>query len=234
MQRGACFLSEQGRARPVEGVSAASERESALHTLHVWNASLAGFGAQLLYARLRLVRDLGTHLTTAYATVSGEDGQALLSYRSSLAEPWAAAIAAGEVPSVEELMAGFAETLIAVQENEIDRGVSLVGPHRDDLLLTLGELPAKGYASHGESWSFALGLKLAAYALLRHDLGTDPVLVLDDVFAELDSGRRDRLAALIADCEQVLITAAVEADIPAGLSGRTLAVTRGSIGPREE
>ena len=222
------------RARPVEGVSAASERESALHTLHVWNASLAGFGAQLLYARLRLVRDLGTHLTTAYATVSGEDGQALLSYRSSLAEPWAAAIAAGEVPSVEELMAGFAETLIALQENEIDRGVSLVGPHRDDLLLTLGELPAKGYASHGESWSFALGLKLAAYALLRHDLGTDPVLVLDDVFAELDSGRRERLAALIADCEQVLITAAVEADIPAGLRGRTLAVTRGSIGPREE
>ena len=91
------------------------------------------------------------------------------------------------MPSLEE-----------VRGQEVERGVSLVGPHRDDVVLTLGELPAKGYASHGESWSFALGLKLAAYQLLRHDLGDDPVLVLDDVFAELDSGRRERLAAMIA------------------------------------
>ena len=103
-----------------------------------------------------------------------------------------------------------------MRSSEIERGISLVGPHRDDLVLSLGELPAKGYASHGESWSFALGLKLAAYRLLRRDLGDDPVLVLDDVFAELDSGRRERLAALVADCEQVLITAAVGADVPDG------------------
>jgi DNA replication and repair protein RecF len=116
---------------------------------------------------------------------------------------------------------------------EVERGVSLVGPHRDDVLLTLGELPAKGYASHGESWSFALGLKLAAYQLLRHDLGDDPVLILDDVFAELDSGRRERLAAMVGDCEQVLITAAVDADVPSSLSGRTYAVRLGEVGERE-
>ena len=100
-------------------------------------------------------------------------------------------------------------------------------------MLSLGELPAKGYASHGESWSFALGLRLAAYQLLRHDLGDDPILILDDVFAELDSGRRERLAAMVADCEQVLITAAVEADVPEALRGRTYAVSLGEVTARE-
>ena len=117
-------------------------------------------------------------------------------------------------PRSSELRAELLGPLEQVRGQEVERGISLVGPHRDDLVLTLGELPAKGYASHGESWSFALGLKLAAYQLLRHDLGEDPVLVLDDVFAELDTGRRERLAALVADCEQVLITAAVAADVP--------------------
>jgi DNA replication and repair protein RecF len=107
--------------------------------------------------------------------------------------------------------------------------VCLVGPHRDDVVLTLGELPAKGYASHGESWSFALGLRLAAFQLLRNDLGDDPVLVLDDVFAELDAGRRERLAGLVADCEQVLVTAAVPDDVPVELRGRTYAVTLGEV-----
>jgi len=118
-----------------------------------------------------------------------------------------------------------------VRVNEIERGISLIGPHRDDVVLTLGELPAKGYASHGESWSFALGLRLAAYQLLRHDLGEDPVLILDDVFAELDSGRRERLATLIADCEQVLITAAFPGDVPTALSeaGTTYRVTLGEV-----
>ena len=100
------------------------------------------------------------------------------------------------------------------------------------MILGLGELPAKGYASHGESWSFALGLKLAAYQLLRTDLGDDPVLVLDDVFAELDTGRRERLAAMVADCEQVIITAAVPADVPTDLVGRTFSVTLGSVSER--
>jgi DNA replication and repair protein RecF len=141
------------------------------------------------------------------------------------------AIAAGAVPEMQELHDEMLASLEAVRVNEIERGISLVGPHRDDVVLTLGQLPAKGYASHGESWSFALGLRLAAYQLLRHDLGDDPILILDDVFAELDSGRRERLATLIAECEQVLITAAFPGDVPGALSdsGSTYRVTLGKV-----
>jgi len=205
--------------------------DSALHTLDVWNSYLAKVGAQLLYARLRLMRDLTPYLTTAYDEVSATQSDARIAYKSSLREETSAAIAAGAFPEMQELHDELLASLDAVRVNEIERGISLVGPHRDDVVLTLGELPAKGYASHGEAWSFALGLRLAAYQLLRHDLGDDPVLILDDVFAELDSGRRERLATLIADCEQVLITAAFPGDVPAVLSdsGATYRVTLGQV-----
>jgi DNA replication and repair protein RecF len=221
-------------ARPayVEGSDAAAERDSALHTLDVWDSHLAQVGSQLLYARLRLLRDLAPYLGKAYDEVSAGQSDARVAYKSSLREATAARIAAGEVPEAEELRTEILASLAEVRQQEVERGVSLVGPHRDDVVLTLGELPAKGYASHGESWSFALGLKLAAYQLLRHDLADDPVLVLDDVFAELDSGRRERLAAMIADCEQVVITAAVPEDVPAELTGRTYTVTLGSVTER--
>lgn len=219
--------------RPVEGVDTVSEREAALHTLDVWNAQLAQVAAPLLYARLRLLRDLAPLLGKAYDEVSAGQSDARVSYKASLREEFAARIAGGEVPELEELHAELLESLAQVRSQEIERGVTLVGPHRDDVVLTLGELPAKGYASHGESWSFALGLKLAAYHLLRHDLGDDPILILDDVFAELDAGRRERLAAMVADCEQVLITAAVEADVPPDLRGRTYAVSLGEVSARE-
>jgi DNA replication and repair protein RecF len=208
-------------------------RASALHTLEVWNDHLATVGSQLLYARLRLLRDLGPYLTKAYDEVSAGQSDARLSYRSSLREEVAERIALGEVPEPAELREEQLATLAEVREREVERGVSLAGPHRDDLVLSLGELPAKGYASHGESWSFALGLKLAAYQLLRHDLGDDPVLLLDDVFAELDTGRRERLAAMVADCEQVIITAAVDADVPASLRGQAYAVSLGEVVRRE-
>jgi DNA replication and repair protein RecF len=204
---------------------------SALHTLGVWNSHLAKVGAQLLYARLRLMRDLTPYLANAYDEVSAAHSDARIAYKSSLREEISVAIAAGAVPEMQELHDELLASLEAVRVNEIERGVSLVGPHRDDVVLTLGQLPAKGYASHGESWSLALGLRLAAYQLLRHDLGEDPVLILDDVFAELDSGRRERLATLIADCEQVLITAAFAGDVPTSLSeaGTTYRVTLGQV-----
>jgi DNA replication and repair protein RecF len=206
-------------------------RESALHTLDVWNDHLSTVGSQLVYARLRLLRDLVPDLAECYDAVSAASSNARATYRSSLHEDLAKRIAEGEVPEIEELRAGMLESLESVRTNEIDRGITLVGPHRDDVVLSLGDLPAKGYASHGESWSFALGLKLAAYRLLRRDLGDDPVLVLDDVFAELDAGRRARLAELIADCEQVLITAAVGVDVPEVLRerGTTYAVELGQV-----
>lgn len=198
-------------------------------TLEVWDDHLALVGGQLLYARLRLVRDLRPLLTEGYTRVSAAVGEARATYRSSLQEATASAIEDGEVFSPEELRDLMLETMAQRRGAEIDRGVSLVGPHRDDMVLTLGDMPAKGYASHGESWSFALGLKLAAYHLLRHDLGDDPVLILDDVFAELDVRRRERLAEMVADGQQVLITAAVGEDVPAGLSGARFGVRPGRI-----
>ncbi len=230
LKSAAPVLRKGSRYRPRPGEEPADDaRASALHTLDIWNEHLAGVGSQLLYARLRLLRDLAPYLAKAYDEVSAGQSDARVSYRSSLREEAAAGIAAGEVPEIEQLRTEILAALEEARPREVERGVSLVGPHRDDVLLTLGELPAKGYASHGESWSFALGLKLAAYQLLRHDLGEDPVLVLDDVFAELDSGRRERLAAMVGDCEQVLITAAVAADVPASLDGQTYAVSLGEV-----
>jgi DNA replication and repair protein RecF len=208
-------------------------RATALHTLDIWNDHLATVGSQLLYARLRLLRDLGPYLAKAYDEVSAGQSDARVSYKSSMREATAASLAAGEVPEIDALRAELLATLEDSRDKEIERGISLAGPHRDDLVLSLGELPAKGYASHGESWSFALGLKLAAYQLLRHDLGEDPVLILDDVFAELDTGRRERLATMVADCEQVLITAAVDADVPKSLVGQTFVVSLGEVTLRE-
>ncbi len=226
----------RGARRPRQVGTASDEpladaRASALHTLEVWNEHLADVGSQLLYARLRLLRDLRPYLAAAYEAVSAGQSDARAHYRASLRDDAAARVAAGDVPEIADLRDELHATFAEVRDQEVERGVTLVGPHRDDVVLGLGELPARGYASHGESWSFALGLRLAAYRLLRTDLGEDPVLVLDDVFAELDTGRRERLAALVADCEQVLITAAVPADVPQGLrtSGTTYAVTLGEV-----
>lgn len=239
---------EPGRGRRSAGPRLApgetleDARESALATLAVFDGQLAQIGGALVYARLRLLRDLRPYLDEAYRTISDSDTAADAAYRSSLAPGTRAAelVEQGEVPEQEQVVQAVLETIEEIRSQEQERGVSLVGPHRDELVLTLGELPARGYASHGESWSLALSLRLAGFSLLRHDLGTDPVLVLDDVFAELDVGRRERLVDLVADCEQVLVTAAVADDVPArllerregGTSGRVLDVVLGAVTPR--
>jgi DNA replication and repair protein RecF len=226
-----------GGPRLAPGETLEEARAGALATLAVFDEQLAQIGGALLYARLRLLRDLRPYLAEAYRTISDSGTVAEAAYRSSLAEdlPVAQQVAAGEVPEQAELVEALLASLERVRTQEQERGVCLVGPHRDDLHLTLGELPAKGYASHGESWSLALALRLAGFSLLRHDLGTDPVLVLDDVFAELDVGRRERLADLVADCEQVLVTAAVAEDVPGRLlegQGRVLDVVLGAVTAR--
>ena len=197
--------------------------ESALSTLAVWDHRLAELGAEIMRRRARLVTDLNPLVGKAYEAVargaSRED--ATVGYRPSF--DIAAADVAG--PSLE---ARLLEAVESRRREELDRGLSLVGPHRDELVLTLGDLPAKGYASHGECWSFALALRLASYDLLRSG-GDDPVLILDDVFAELDAGRRAQLADLVADAEQVLITAAVPEDVPAQLRGRRFTVAGGEV-----
>ncbi|RBM05580.1 DNA replication/repair protein RecF [Streptomyces sp. PT12] len=191
-----------------------------LSTLDVWDQHLARSGAELLARRLDLVAALGPLTDKAYECLAPGGGPVGLEYRGP------AEVAPGA--SREEWYEALLGALAAVRAQEVERGVTLVGPHRDDLGLRLGELPAKGYASHGEAWSLALALRLASYDLLKEE-GPEPVLVLDDVFAELDARRRERLAELVAGGEQVLVTAAVEQDVPEVLAGARFAVAEGRV-----
>ena len=193
--------------------------------LDAWDEHLAAKGAELLAGRLALTAALRPLVAQAYTAVSGQDAAASIGYHQRAA---AAEGTADGPPGREALADGLREALARARPDELERGVCLVGPHRDDLELSIGELPARGYASQGESWSMALALRLSSYDLLRAD-GDDPVLLLDDVFAELDSGRRDRLAALVSGAEQVLVTAAVAADVPARLHGARFTVADGRI-----
>ncbi len=209
------------------GRATGRRNEGALSTLDVWDGQLTRTGAELLEARLALVEELRPHVERHYADVAmsvpkAEGGNdAGLDYKPSLDLPKGAT-------SREVLVEALREEVARRRGDELNRGVTLVGPHRDDLTLSLGPLPARGYASHGESWSFALALRLAAFELLRAD-GDDPVLILDDVFAELDDLRRGRLAELVADTEQVLVTAAVGDDVPDKLVSHLFDVREGRV-----
>jgi DNA replication and repair protein RecF len=194
--------------------------------LDVWDDQLVRTGAELTAGRLTLVAALRPLITSCYADVSADQRGAFVSYRqgserSAVRDP---------EPDQDKLADTMRQSLERLRRAELERAVCLVGPHRDEFELRIGELPARGYASHGESWSLALALRLAAFGLLRAD-GEDPVLMLDDVFAELDSGRRDRLAELAAGAEQVLVTAAVADDVPSRLAaaGSSFTVTGGVI-----
>lgn len=217
--------------------SARAVRNPDPSTLEIWDERLVALGSELIEARTRLVADLRPEVTAAYVAVAGEDHAALLGNRLSVIDPGAgdaddeaSGAASFEVVTADVAAAAFRETLVRLRRSELDRGLTLAGPHRDDLVLELNGLPARGYASHGESWSYALSLKLASAQLLRRDSVTgDPVLILDDVFAELDQSRRARLASAIVDFEQVLITAAVFDDVPHELAGHAVHISAGAI-----
>ncbi|MEV4333908.1 DNA replication/repair protein RecF [Streptomyces sp. NPDC049597] len=200
-------------------------RSMDMSTLDVWDQHLARAGAEVLARRFDLITALQPLTDKAYEALAPGGGPIALEYRSSSAPEGAGH--AGPMTR-EELYEQLTGALAEVRKQEIERGVTLVGPHRDDLLLKLGQLPAKGYASHGESWSYALALRLASYDLLRAE-GNEPVLVLDDVFAELDARRRERLAELVAPGEQVLVTAAVDDDVPHVLAGARYTVADGQV-----
>lgn len=192
-----------------------------LSTLDVWDQHLARAGAELLAQRIDLIAALQPLADKAYEQVAPGGGPIALEYRSSAGD-------VGGVHGRDALYERLLGALAEMRKQEIERGVTLVGPHRDELVLKLGQLPAKGYASHGESWSFALALRLASYDLLRAE-GNEPVLVLDDVFAELDARRRERLAELVAPGEQVMVTAAVDDDVPGVLAGARYVVEDGAV-----
>lgn len=215
-------------------------------TLDVWDQHMARAGAELLHARLELVELLQPHLKNAYAQLTDGSKAAGAVYRSTLQgmsdDDESVGPASGTEPpdvaedlrtlGVEELTDRYIKAFAASRRRELERGISLVGPHRDELELILGQAPAKGYASHGETWSMCLSLRLASYYVMLDDArtgGSAPILILDDVFAELDVQRRRKLAAIVSGAEQVLVTAAVEDDIPAELAGRRVKVIPGGI-----
>lgn len=216
-------LLKSARARGVRG--------EGLSTLDVWDDKLVTLGSQLIDARVALADELAAPVAAAYTAIAGAD------HRPELG--WALSVTGGDPEEgedgTEDAGAGstaelFRTALAARRSAELDRGLTLVGPHRDDLLLRVRGLPVKGYASHGESWSVALALRLASAELLREETGVgDPVLILDDVFAELDADRRTRLATIAADYEQVIVTSAVEEDVPTALRARTVRVEHGTI-----
>lgn len=210
-----------------------SSSSSGLSTLDSWDQSLVKIGSEIIATRFDVLQRIAPFLSDAYASIADEKNDPSIQLKSSVisndseTDGSSAELLTGDKTEIEEL---YRSRLALVRSKEIERGITLVGPHRDDLLLLLGSLPAKGYISHGESWSYALALKLASASLIRKDARAgDPILILDDVFAELDSTRRSRLAQLISHNEQVIITAAVAEDVPSELRATKFKVTSGSL-----
>lgn len=226
-------LLKSARARGIRG--------EGLSTLEVWDDKLVALGSEIITARQRLAADLQQPVADAYAAIAGEDHRPQLDWALSVrgADPEDdgadetdadAATPYDKVSETRLIAEMFRASLAAKRSNELDRGLTLTGPHRDDLVLRVRDLPVKGYASHGESWSVALSLRLASAELLRSESPAgDPVLILDDVFAELDADRRQRLASLTSGYEQVVVTAAVEEDIPEVLHAHVVRISAGTI-----
>ncbi|GAA1881638.1 DNA replication/repair protein RecF [Paeniglutamicibacter psychrophenolicus] len=218
-------------------------------TLDVWDTHLARAGARVLRGRLQILSLLSPYMGAAYASLADANKEARAYYQCTVMADFDAEDSPAEAPSgedgtsrvapaalldatIEELEEMFLAALLNTRAKELERGITLVGPHRDDVLLTLGSAPAKGYASHGETWSLALALRLAAYKVMGEDdprPGAGPILILDDVFAELDATRRTRLASIVAGADQVIVTAAVASDVPEELGGIFLKVSPGVV-----
>ena len=219
-------LKQRGALLKSAGAARRGRDDVDLRTLDVWDAHLAAHGGQLLAARLAAVAALRPHAVAAYTQVAPASVELDIAYASSLGDR----LPPGQPPA-DVLEATLLAELSRMRSQELARGQNLVGPHRDDVELRLGPLPVRGYASHGESWSTALALRLACYELLREEFtaGGTPILILDDVFAELDVGRRDQLALVASKAEQVLVTAAVGSDVPDQLRGLWFDVQEGMV-----
>jgi DNA replication and repair protein RecF len=195
--------------------------DSVLATLDIWNEQLINFGSQIILARHQIINELLPYVSKSYAELAPSSKALNITYLPNVS---------AENMTLNDLVAAMKQKLQERQQDELDRGLTLVGPHRDDLEIMIGELPAKGYASHGESWSVALALRLASFDLLKATSPAgDPVLILDDVFAELDVARRNQLILRVKNVEQVLITAAVAEDVPKELVGNKLYVNNGKV-----
>ena len=203
---------------------AVKQRNSLLKTranpdsLSAWDSQVADFGGQLIALRMAALSELKPIFNNVYKDIS-DSKPAEIIYKSSIENP---------TEDASENTNKIMEKLISNRGAELERGLTLTGPHRDDLTLILGDHLVKGYASHGESWAIALSLKLATYNLLKSD-GLSPILILDDVFSELDEERREKLAQIAESAEQTLITVAVENDLPKLLTGTKYLVKSGTV-----
>lgn len=212
-QRNTLLKSARGRGGQVD-----------LSTLDIWDDKLASLGGELVAQRLATLSHLQPHLAQTYGEVAADAADD----RRDITGVYRSAADLESASDASDLRKALLAAMDERRSDELERGISLVGPHRDEIHLAIGELPARGYASHGEAWSLALALRLASFRLLREE-GDDPVLILDDVFAELDSRRRTHLAGLVSDVEQVLVTAAVPEDVPPSLTGRRFTVSAGEV-----
>lgn len=228
------------RTSLLKSARATGSRSSLDATLSIWNAQLVDLGTRIMLARRALLQDLSRPLASGYELLVEQDHRPVITLSESVEETLArggvsretllAPASSDASVSRETLSARFHEALDAVRAQELDRAVTLVGPHRDDAIFQLNGLPVKGYASHGESWSFALALRLSLASLLREESHAgDPVIVLDDVFAELDARRRARLMSAVRGFEQVIVTAAVEEDVPKDVAWRTVRIEAGAV-----
>jgi DNA replication and repair protein RecF len=220
----------------LKSARATGARGDQLSTLSAWDHSLVEYGSEIIAARVAIVQKLSPGLISNYQQIAKSNNEPKMFIKSSISKEnplEEAELTEGEylhLTDKQEIAKVFAERLAELRPKEIERAITLVGPHRDDLVLNLGTLPAKGYASHGESWSYALSLRLASLEILKQEsrLG-DPILILDDVFAELDSERRTKLAELVQLNEQVIITAAVIEDVPETLLAMKYQVIAGEV-----
>ena len=220
----------------LKSARATGTRGDALSTLSAWDESLVKLGSEVIASRVSIVAKLSPGLISNYKKIAKANNEPRMFIKSSILGSTvfdgdeADDVEYLETSDREEIAELFREKLMRMRQKELERGITLVGPHRDDLVLILGSLPAKGFASHGESWSYALALRLASLEILKQEskLG-DPILILDDVFAELDSDRRAKLAELVGGNEQVIITAAVIEDVPEILTAKRFSVVAGEI-----
>lgn len=223
-------LKQRNALLKTAGLARKNAAEAMLRTLEVWDEQLIEHGSEISAARMALLADVLPLAREEYASVAGDSMRALdATYVTSLRNRDGNGPHARELGSDRQAWKdAMTQAVLSRRNDELDRGITLIGPHRDELDITLGPTPAKGYASHGESWSIALAMRLASFTLLVDD-GVDPILVLDDVFAELDTRRRTHLAARITDATQVFITAAVENDVPEHLTGARFTVGAGEV-----
>jgi len=204
--------------RAVKQRNSLLKTRASIDALNPWDKQVAELGGELITLRMLALDELKPIFNQVYKGIS-ETKPAEIVYKSSIENP-----SLNQRENSEKIL----ERLINNRGAELERGLTLTGPHRDDLLLILGDHLVKGYASHGESWSIALSLKLATYNLLKSD-GLSPILILDDVFSELDEERRERLAEIAKAAEQTIITVAVENDLPKSITGTKYLVRSGMV-----